>query len=195
MPTAQQAVADAMRYTGHPYVWGAWDCSGFMNHVFGQDLSMAIPGYQAGTYTGPPPHGPVVSDWIAWDGAVTIPGPPQPGDLVCFGPDVHIGMATSSDQFISALNPALGTQVIPIAGAAPGQLIYRQVSALGQGGTLALSTTADVGGVLTRVLLAVGLAAGVMLGLAAAVGVVAAVGPETALAWVLARRRRTEGDF
>lgn len=125
--SGDQISADAQRYIGHPYVWGSWDCSGMVSHVLSADLGLAIPGYQPGDFRGPPPHGPVVSDYIAWGGARNV-GIPAPGDLVCFGPDVHIGIAVSASRMVSALNPQLGTQITDISSTASGQIIYRRVT-------------------------------------------------------------------
>ena len=100
--------SDALMYVGSPYVWGGaagtvkgkdagTDCSGFVNMVLGRDLGMAVPGYGAGQYTGAE-HGGTVADYIAWGGATTLGKGESPtaGDLVCYGPDVHIGIATSA---------------------------------------------------------------------------------------------------
>ena len=125
--SGDQIAADAQRYIGHPYVWGGWDCSGMVSHVLSADLGLALPGYRAGLFQGPPPHGPVVSVYIAWSGARNV-GIPAPGDLVCFGPDVHIGIAISASRMVSALNPQLGTQESDIGSTATGQIIYRRVT-------------------------------------------------------------------
>src|SRR5438477_2773048 len=103
--TSLAVIADALRYKGHPYVYGAWDCSGFVNHVLGQDLGLAIPGQAAGTYAGPPPHGPVVTDYAQWAGAQAV-STPQPGDLVLWpgaGTNGHMGFVAGPDRMISAL--------------------------------------------------------------------------------------------
>ena len=125
--------ADALKYQGHGYVYGVWDCSSFVNHVLGQDLGMAIPGYAKGTYRGPPPHGPVVLDYATWTGASTVRGQPSPGDLVIWpgaGPNGHIGIVLGPNKMISALDAQLGTAVTPIAGYGPAGItpIYRTVT-------------------------------------------------------------------
>lgn len=174
--------AAAESHIGHPYVWGGWDCSSMVSHVLSVDLGLATPGAAAGQYQGPPPHGPVVSDYIAWNGARTIAGPPAPGDLVCFGPDVHIGIAVSATRMVSALNPQLGTQETPIGSTAPGQVIYRRVTGTTPGGARRPASSSvgspDAAAVVGRMLLVVGLlAAGIVL----AAGVTAfAVGAVTA---------------
>lgn len=138
--------SDALRYRGAGYVFGGvpdhgigqWDCSSFVNWVVGNDLSMAIPGYSAGTYHGQA-HGPVVLDWATWTGATTVPGPPTSGDL-CVWPGAgaagHIGIAISGTQMISALDTKDGTIVTPIVGYGPAgvALIYRAVSGNSSGG-------------------------------------------------------------
>lgn len=180
--TGDEIAAAAVAHIGHPYVWGGWDCSGMVSHVLSVDLGLAVPGYAAGQYQGPPPHGPVVSDYIAWRGARTIAGPPAPGDLVCFGPDVHIGVAVSAARMVSALNPALGTQETPIASTASGQLIYRRVTGTIPGGPAgrravrSSASSSQASAVVGRLLLVLGLAAAaavVVVGAAAlAVGAV-----------------------
>lgn len=167
--TGDEIAATAQSHIGHPYVWGGWDCSGMVSHVLSAQLGLAIPGYGPGQFQGPPPHGPVVSDYIAWRGARTIPGPPEPGDLVCFGPDVHIGIAISATRMVSALNPKLGTQDTPISSTASGQVIYRRVLRAIPGGrtgrrvrasSAASSSATAVAG---RLVLVLGLVAGGVL--------------------------------
>jgi cell wall-associated NlpC family hydrolase len=165
--------SDALRYRGVPYVWGAsgppslgWDCSGFVSWVLGHDLGFALPG---GWTDYGVTHGPVVSDYIAWGGAVPVDSP-GPGDLCCFGPDVHIGIAVSGSQMISALNPSLGTRVGAIEGAAPGQLVFRRVTGAGGGQVPppARQGSSGLGQVVVRLLLVAGLTAGAVIGVAAA---------------------------
>ncbi len=131
---------DALKYNGAGYVFGGvpahgtgqWDCSSFVNWVVGHDAGMAIPGYAAGAYNGSV-HGPVVLDWATWNGANTIQGPPNRGDL-CIWPGVgatgHMGIALSATQMISALNHITGTVVTPIQGFGPlgAALMYRSLS-------------------------------------------------------------------
>lgn len=175
--TGDQIAADAVRYVGRPYVWGGWDCSGMVSHVLSADLGLAIPGYAAGQFTGPPPHGPVVSDYIAWAGARTVTGPPAPGDLVCFGPDVHIGIALSGTRMVSALNPSLGTQESAIGSTAPGQVIYRRVTGTTPGGRQgrARAAAAASSSSSSSLLLVAGRMLVVLGGLAAAAVIVAGV--------------------
>jgi|SRR5215469_7179827 len=157
---------DAEQYVGRRYVWGGgspvtgWDCSGFVNYVLCHDLKLNIPGFKGGTFDGRS-HGPNVAAWLAWSGVtrhaftgpVTLPGGPtgtaggnpaaQPGDLVCWGPNEHMGIAISSSRMISAENPSLGTQESAIAGffsALPVLLRLKEVTVLagsGAGGTAA----------------------------------------------------------
>jgi hypothetical protein len=138
--------AAAERYEGQGYVYGGnasrpgvWDCSSFVSYVLGHDLKLSLPG---GKWGGPgmPPgsHGPVVTSYAAWQGATTVTTP-QAGDLCCFvgsGPNGHIGIAISSREMVSALNPAVGTVRTPIAGYGPqgAPLIYRRVNGVAAGG-------------------------------------------------------------
>lgn len=118
MISGDQIAADALRYRGHPYVYGVWDCSGFVNHVLGSDLGIPLPGGIRG-FRGPPPHGPAVDDYLSWGLPVTSPAR---GDLVLFaglGPNGHIGIVLGPNQMISALDPAQGTIVTPIQGYGP----------------------------------------------------------------------------
>lgn len=197
MPTVGQAVAAAMAHQGHPYVWGGWDCSGFINHVLGQQLGLAIPGYKAGQYAGPPPHGPVVSDWLTTDLCVTVPAP-KPGDLCIWGPDSHIGMYVGGGDFISALNPSKGTLKLHLTQSdAPGVLSFRRVKALGLSGIIPAMPRAQragaAGSVALRLLLLGGAGAGAVLAVAAGVALLS-TGAGAAGAGLLARRR-TRADY
>ena len=125
--TGKAIASDALKYKGRRYVWGGaspatgWDCSGMVNYVLCHDMKLEIPGYQGGTFTGTT-HGPNVASYIGWPGVQIIPGPantPQPGDLVAWGPNEHIGIAISATQMISAEDPAQGTQVSGIGGFFP----------------------------------------------------------------------------
>lgn len=183
--------SDAMNYLGSPYVWGGapgtrvgtdagTDCSGFCNMVLGRDLGMAVPGYGAGQYTGAE-HGGTVADYIAWGGATTLgkSETPLPGDLVCYGPDVHIGIATSATDFVSALNPSLGTLVSDITGAASGTIVYRRVNGVGTAPTGAggTSKTGSITSGLAGLVVGLGLGAGVVgVMVVVTVGVVAVLG-------------------
>jgi len=137
--SGDQIAADALRYVGHPYVYGMWDCSSFVNHVLGQDLGLTLPGGLR-RYRGPPPHGPVVLDYANWGGAATVQAPAR-GDLAVWpgdGPNGHIGIVLGTDQMVSALDPAQGTAKTPIHGYGPPgvQVEYRRVT----------GTTPGVGG-------------------------------------------------
>lgn len=134
-------VQAALRYEGHPYVWGGWDCSGMVNHVLGHDLGITLPG-GIKNFQGPPPHGPVVAQYAVWNGATTVSGPPSPGDLCVWagvGASGHIGIAISGTEMISALNPSLGTRKSGIQGSGPAgaPLSFRRVNAAGSPGGLA----------------------------------------------------------
>jgi hypothetical protein len=135
--TARRSIlGDFMRYRGKvPYVWGGanpggWDCSGALNWVLGHDLRLTLPGDIRG-FDGSD-HGPVVMDYLTWDGAVTVPGPPVANDLCiwtggAFGG--HIGVAAGPTTLLSALDPQYGTALTPIATSGPpGPLIFRRVT-------------------------------------------------------------------
>lgn len=202
--------ADILRYAGKvPYVWGGgnpsgWDCSGCVNWVLGHDLGLTLPGGLKnfdGSF-----HGPVVLDYVAWGGAVTVPSP-QAGDL-CIWPEVggaggHIGIAISTTRMCSALDPALGTAVTPIAGVGPGgvSVMFRRVTGTttGPGGggfpwwlfglpfALGPYAAREAYRALTSAAALVGLAvAG--LGAAAVAGVAVAAGTGMAVLLVLAGR-------
>lgn len=100
------------------YTWGGaspdtgWDCSGACNYVCGFLFHLGIPGFTPGNYGPGAGHGPVVQDWIQWIGVTKgVFGPtiPEPGDLIAWGPNVHMGMAFSASRFVSAANPTDGT--------------------------------------------------------------------------------------
>jgi cell wall-associated NlpC family hydrolase len=190
--TGATIASDAMTYVGHAsYVFGGapgttpghdagTDCSGFVSMVLGRDLGMAIPGYAAGAYDGSQ-HGPVVSDYASWKGATTLGKneAPEIGDLVCYLPDTHIGIATSGSDFVSALDPQLGVAVTGINGAASGTVIFRRVNGVGtaptgEGGT---STTVSLGASIAGMLGALGVGVGVAgLLVAGVLGVTALAG-------------------
>lgn len=114
----------AMTHQGAPYVWATggpntFDCSGLVNQTLGRDLGLPIPGRPTGQYTG---HGPVSGQYYVWSGAVTVTGPPQPGDLVCY--IGHIGIAVSATHMCHA--PKTG-DVVKIAKiwSSPGRIFRR----------------------------------------------------------------------
>lgn len=122
--TSGDAIAqDAKSYVGRvKYVWGGgspatgWDCSGLVNYVLCHDLLLDIPGFRAGSFTGKT-HGPNVASWLASNLVQHIAGGrPQPGDLVAWGPNQHVGIAISASQMVSAEDPARGTAISAIAG-------------------------------------------------------------------------------
>lgn len=131
-------VAAARSYVGRwTYIFGGTpnppqilegDCSSFVTMILAYRLRLAAPEGNWGDPNMPPhQHGPDVAAYIAWRGAVDV-GTPQAGDLVCYGPNEHIGIAIDATTFVSALNPDLGVRVEPILGGAPGVLIYRRVT-------------------------------------------------------------------
>lgn len=120
---------DALRYVGHPYLYGGapgpngtspWDCSSFANWVLGHDLHMTLPGSSSPGYDGAA-HGPTTLSYLAWTGASTVSNSAsaaQAGDLLVW--QTHMGFALGGGQMISALNPSLGTKVTTIPGGSPG---------------------------------------------------------------------------
>ena len=124
---------DALGHAGKPYVWGGgspagWDCSGFANYMICHDMKLAIPDYTGGTFTGSE-HGPNVGDWIGWSGVTSISsGSETAGDLICWGPNEHMGIVTGGGKMISALNPQYGTVETTYAGGSPGGTpVFRQL--------------------------------------------------------------------
>lgn len=128
--TTPSAVAnDALKYTGHPYLYGGapgtdgshpWDCSSFCNWVLGHDLGMTLPGESSPGYSGTS-HGPNTVSYLAWGGAKTVSNSAsaaQAGDLCVW--QTHMGIAIGGGQMVSALNESLGTRVTSISGGAPG---------------------------------------------------------------------------
>lgn len=117
-----QIANDAMKYVGHAYLYGGspgtsgsqpWDCSSFVNWVLGHDLGVTLPGGIRG-YNGTS-HGPPTGSYLLWGGATRIPrNQVQAGDI-CVNAS-HMGIATSNTEFVSALNPSLGTRVEPLSG-------------------------------------------------------------------------------
>ncbi|WP_269045522.1 C40 family peptidase [Paenarthrobacter sp. Z7-10] len=83
---------------GHPYVWGGtspagWDCSGFVQWAYAQ-AGISIPR---------------TNQWSV----MVQTGNPQPGDLVVQNGGVHVGIYVGNGMVISALNPSVGTLLLP----------------------------------------------------------------------------------
>ncbi|MDJ0356344.1 NlpC/P60 family protein [Paenarthrobacter sp. PH39-S1] len=95
----------AQEGVGGTYVWGgtafkAWDCSGYVQWVYSQ----------AGIQL------PRTEQWLTGTPTTT----PQPGDLVVQNPDGpnhwgHVGIYAGNGMMFSALNPAVGTLLHPVA--------------------------------------------------------------------------------
>jgi cell wall-associated NlpC family hydrolase len=190
--TSGAAIADdALRYKGETYVYdgtgsrpGDWDCSSFVTYVLGHDLQLAVPGGTWAQVTGNgTQHGPVVTSYATWPGAVTIPASQLlEGDLVLFvgsGTAGHMGIVLGPDKMVSALNTAQGTLESPITGYGPpgAPIIYRRlrdsaggpipqapgVAGTGWGGLLiaaAAGLTVGAAMITAVLVLAVGVAAG-----------------------------------
>src|SRR5215475_547672 len=200
--TGDQIAADALQYDGEGYVWGGtgtrpgdWDCSNYISYVYGHDLGLALPGGKWGAPGFPPgSHGPVVTDYAEWKGAVTVNAPAR-GDLVCFvgeGASGHIGIVLDTDRMISALDSTDGTKVTPIHGYGPpgAPIVYRRVLGAAAGSaaaTVGRAATGQQGAAPAVVaLLLVAVMGGVILAAAAAAGTLAAV----AGTWALSRVAR-----
>ena len=100
-PPVQNKSAEILKiaktHLGVPYVWGGtspvdgWDCSGYVQWVFGQ----------AGIKL------PRVSQWV---NQIKIdPKDAQPGDLVVQDNGTHVGIYIGNGRMYSALNPSVGT--------------------------------------------------------------------------------------
>jgi hypothetical protein len=135
-PGSRSAIASyAQRYAGAGYVWGGpadrvgdWDCSSFVSYVLGHDNQLKLPG--GGHYGDPgyPPHshGPTTVDYQLFGQPLTQ-AQVGPGDLIVSSE--HMGIAISSTQYISALNPSAGTHVENfLIGFPGGPPVYRRVA-------------------------------------------------------------------
>lgn len=116
--TGADLVRTFRQYEWVAYVWGGsnpqtgWDCSGACNWMLGGIYHLAIPGFNADTFSTFSGHGPVVADWIQWIGVnrgAWAPGRSVAGDLIAWGPNQHMGIAIDGNRFISAANPFQGT--------------------------------------------------------------------------------------
>lgn len=208
LPSGVALASDALTYQGAAYTWGGradrpgdWDCSSCMSYVLGHDFGLTLPG--GGKYGDPgyPPnsHGPDVASYLAWDGATTLgkSEAPQPGDLVLWGPNEHIGMYVGNGSYFSALDTHDGSITTTVAGGGgSGTPIYRRINGIGQtpsgiGGVpgaassaLAGGLSAVVGPAVAGVLLTGGFIV-VVLGVVIVGGVITAA----ALAAILSRAR------
>jgi cell wall-associated NlpC family hydrolase len=151
--TSDSSIAnDALRYIGHPYLWGGapgpsgtggWDCSSFANWVLGHDLGMTLPGMSSPGYSGTS-HGPTTLSYLAWGQATTVShtaADALPGDLLVW--QTHIGFSLGGDQMVSALGAKWGTVQTTVAGGSPGAeiLFVRRI----KGATLSLNPGAGAG--------------------------------------------------
>jgi len=137
--TSSAIADDALKYRGAGYVWGGnassvgdWDCSSFVSYVLGHDLGMNLPGGKWGDPGFPPgSHGPTTLDYLLFGSPLNL-DQVQAGDLIVSS--VHIGIAISPTQMISAQDPQAGTGIGDFpAGFPAGPPHYRRVS--GTGGT------------------------------------------------------------
>lgn len=100
----RKILAYAQEGVGGAYVWGgtafkAWDCSGYVQWVYGK-ASISLPRTEQWTAGTPTAH-------------------PQPGDLVVQNPDgpnhwSHVGIYAGNGMMYSALNPIVGTLLHPV---------------------------------------------------------------------------------
>ncbi len=203
--TSGAAIADAaLRYKGETYVYGGtgarpgdWDCSSFVTYVLGHDLGMQVPGGSWAAVTGRgTQHGPVVTSYATWNGAVTIPASQiTEGDLVLFvgtGTAGHMGIVLGVDKMVSALDTAQGTLVSPIAGYGPqgAPIIYRRLRASAGGPIPQAPGMAGTGwgGLL------IAAAAGLTVGAAMIAAILAlAVGAAAGAVWLAGRAARETG--
>lgn len=101
----REILAYAQEGVGGAYVWGgaafkAWDCSGYVQWVY-SEAGIKLPRTEQWTVGTPTSN-------------------PQPGDLVVQNPDGpnhwgHVGIYAGNGMMYSALNPAVGTLLHPVA--------------------------------------------------------------------------------
>jgi cell wall-associated NlpC family hydrolase len=114
--TGNAIADDALKYKGHPYVFGGapgsagnnpWDCSSFCNWVVGHDGGNAIPGIKH--YDGTT-HGPPTGSWAIWPGTRRVTHSElQAGDLIIWA--THMGIYIGNNKMISARSPMLKTGI------------------------------------------------------------------------------------
>ncbi|MFD0705328.1 C40 family peptidase [Alloscardovia venturai] len=114
--TAADVINYANSFVGKvPYVWGGttpsgWDCSGFVQYVFGH-YGISLPrvsGAQATVGT-----------------AVSSLAEAKPGDIIANS--MHAGIYIGNGKVVNALNPSQGTQITPVAWAFSGSYSIRRV--------------------------------------------------------------------
>ena len=199
--TGDQIASDALRWRGQGYVFGGdasrpglWDCSSFVSWVLGHDLKLPLPGGKWGAPGFPPnSHGPVVTSYADWKGAITVQSPAR-GDLVCFvgtGAEGHIGIVLGPDQMMSALDSSQGTLITPITGYGPpgAPIVYRRV--LGAAAGSAISAAGQQAGADPRTGMAGAVLALLTVGamMAAVVAAAAVLGTAVVLGgtWIMTR--------
>jgi len=136
-PASNSALAQyAQTWVGHRYIYGGpsnptngWDCSSFVSYCLGH-FNIAIPGGSWASVTNNgATHGPTVASYVVWGGATTITRSQTiAGDLILYPPDTHMGIAVSGTEFVSAEDPADGTNVAPMS-SGPGAWITRRIVA------------------------------------------------------------------
>jgi cell wall-associated NlpC family hydrolase len=108
----------AMKYDRQPYIWGGaeptpplgngkgFDCYGLLTFTLHHDLGYNLPNNTHSGYL----------EFLAWGGATKVTAP-QAGDLIIW--PTHAGIAVSSTEMISAMNPNRGTGVDTFQGGGP----------------------------------------------------------------------------
>ncbi|WP_181578443.1 NlpC/P60 family protein [Arthrobacter sp. AQ5-05] len=90
----------ALKFEGAPYVWGGdspagWDCSGFIQYVYGKaGISL--------------PHNTTA---IRTSGKFVKTSNPKPGDLVYQNGGSHAGIYIGGGKIIGAQNPSVDTVI------------------------------------------------------------------------------------
>jgi hypothetical protein len=134
---ALDEVGHAYRFGGVPGKWflDPWDCSSYVNSMWGGFGGQAIPGYPAGTYDGSQ-HGPSTIGWLNWQGqgvGSIDRALCSAGDIPCWR--THMGFAISNTEMISAQTPQAGTQKSGIDGFIQGEaLTILRMTIVGPGG-------------------------------------------------------------
>jgi cell wall-associated NlpC family hydrolase len=104
-PYGSQVVSIAMSYLGVPYVWGGaspggFDCSGLVMYSFAQ-IGISLP------------H----SSYAMWNYGSAVPYDQlQPGDLVFFDGDAHVGIYIGGGQFVHAPHTGDVVRIANLAG-------------------------------------------------------------------------------
>lgn len=90
----------AKQYIGSPYVFGGstpggWDCSGFVQYIYGK-AGVSLPHNAAAQRA---------------SGKLVRTSSPKPGDLVFQSNDSHVGIYIGGGKMVGAQNPKAGTVI------------------------------------------------------------------------------------